>query len=170
VSQRFRGKLCIYCLSNTSTSTGDHVFARAFFPESERADLPKVSACERCNSEKSKLERYLTAVPPFGGRRADALANLQGLAPPRLPSAPGKQNGPCLGVGGTAIASKSSLRGVAPHPPLPPVAQTENRGFGMPPMPATAGSQLLFALLLLPPVSPTFAWRRESKNGPEGPF
>jgi len=71
-------------------------------------------------------------------------------------SAPGKQNGPCFGVRGSTIASKSSLRGVAPPPPLPPVAQAENRGFGMPPMPATAGSPLLFAFCCFPPASPAF--------------
>jgi hypothetical protein len=73
------------------------------------------------------------------------------------PSAPGKQNGPCFGVRGSTIASKSSLRGVVPHPPLPPVTQTENRGFGMPPMPATAGSPLFFAFCCFPPASPAFA-------------
>lgn len=83
MSKRFRGKLCIYCLVNPST-TGDHVFAREFFSESERADLPKVPACGSCNNEKSRLEHYLTAVLPFGARHADALANLRDLVPPRL--------------------------------------------------------------------------------------
>ena len=73
------------------------------------------------------------------------------------PSAPVKQNGPRLGVRGSAMASKPSLRGVAPHPPLRPVAQAENRGFGMPPMPATAGSPPLFAFCCFPPASPAFA-------------
>ena len=59
VSKRFRGKLCIYCLRDPSTSTGDHVFAREFFPESERADLPKVPACEACNNKKSKLMGWM---------------------------------------------------------------------------------------------------------------
>jgi hypothetical protein len=46
--------------------------------------LPKVPACESCNNEKSRLEHYLTAVLPFGGRHADALSNLQEFVPGRL--------------------------------------------------------------------------------------
>lgn len=84
MSKRFRGKPCVYCLVNGSTQTGDHVFAREFFPDSARANLPKVPACERCNNEKSSLEHYLTSVLPFGGRHADALANLENMVPPRL--------------------------------------------------------------------------------------
>ena len=66
MSKRFRDKPCVYCLTNPSTTTGDHVFAREFFPEAARANLPKVPACESCNNEKSHLEHYLTAVLPFG--------------------------------------------------------------------------------------------------------
>ena len=84
MSKRFRDKPCVYCLTNPSTTTGDHVFAREFFPEAARANLPKVPACESCNNEKSHLEHYLTAVLPFGGRHADALSNLQELVPGRL--------------------------------------------------------------------------------------
>jgi len=84
MSKRFRDKPCAYCLTNPSTATGDHVFAREFFPEAARANLPKVPACESCNNEKSRLEHYLTAVLPFGGRHADALSNLQELVPSRL--------------------------------------------------------------------------------------
>ncbi len=62
MSKRFRDKPCDYCLTNPSTATGDHVFAREFFPEAARANLPKVPACESCNNEKSRLEHYLTAV------------------------------------------------------------------------------------------------------------
>ena len=71
------------------------------------------------------------------------------------PSAPVKQNGPRLGVLGSAMASKPSLRGGAQRNPLPPVAQAANRGFGMPSMPATAGSPLLFAFCCFPSASPT---------------
>jgi len=74
------------------------------------------------------------------------------------PSALGKQNGPCFGVRGSTIASKSSLRGVVPPPPLPPIAQAENRGIGTLSMPATADSPLLFAFCCFPPASPAFAW------------
>jgi hypothetical protein len=80
---------------------------------------------------------------------------------------PAKQNGPRLGVLGSAMVSKPSLRGGARRNPLPPVAQAANRGFGMPSMPATAGSPLLFAFCCFP------SFREgggEAKNGPEGPF
>jgi hypothetical protein len=70
---------------------------------------------------------------------------------------PAKQNGPRLGVLGSAMVSKPSLRGGARRNPLPPVAQAANRGFGMPSMPATAGSPLLFAFCCFPPASPAFA-------------
>ena len=72
-------------------------------------------------------------------------------------SAPGKQNGPCFGVRGSTIAPSLAFAVWAPHPPLPPVAQAENGGFGMPPMPATAGSPLLFVFCCFPPASPAFA-------------
>jgi hypothetical protein len=80
------------------------------------------------------------------------------------PSPPVKQNGPRLGVRGSAMASKPSLRGGARRNPLPPVERAENRGFGMPFMPATADSPLLFAFCCFPPASPAFAWRRGSKK------
>ena len=73
------------------------------------------------------------------------------------PSAPVKQNGPRLGVRGSAMASKPSLCGGARRPPLPSVAQAENRGFGTLSMPATADSPLLFAFCRFPPASPTLA-------------
>jgi hypothetical protein len=82
------------------------------------------------------------------------------------PSVPVKQNGPRLGVLGSAMVSKPSLRGGARRNPLPPVAQAANRGFGMPSMPATAGSPLLFAFCCFPPASPAFARGRGSKNRP----
>jgi hypothetical protein len=74
------------------------------------------------------------------------------------PSPPVKQNGPRLGVRGSAMASKPSLRGGARRNPLPPVERAENRGFGMPFTPATADSPLLFAFCCFPPASPAFAW------------
>lgn len=84
MSKKFKNKPCVYCLKNPSTRTGDHVFAREFFMEDRRDDLPKVPACEACNNEKSQLEHYLTAVLPFGGRHPDATANLQDMVPGRL--------------------------------------------------------------------------------------
>jgi hypothetical protein len=74
------------------------------------------------------------------------------------PLAPVKQNGPRFGVLGNAMASKPSLRGGAQRNPLPPVAQAANRDFGMPTMPTTAGSPLLFAFCCFPHASPAFAW------------
>jgi hypothetical protein len=69
------------------------------------------------------------------------------------------------------MASKPSLRGGARRNPLPPVERAENRGFGMPFMPATADSPLLFAFCCFPPASPGFrVGGGEAKNGPEGPF
>jgi hypothetical protein len=84
VSKKFRNKLCVYCLSNPSTTTGDHVFAREFFVHDKRGNLPKVPACEWCNNIKSQLEHYLTAVLPFGGRHGDATVALTEMAPNRL--------------------------------------------------------------------------------------
>jgi hypothetical protein len=83
VSKKFKGKTCVYCASNPST-TADHVFAREFLPVRERDSLPKVPACDACNRTKSTHEHYLTSVLPFGGRHADAKDNLTAMVPPRL--------------------------------------------------------------------------------------
>ena len=84
MSKRFNGLLCAYCSRRPSVPRGDHVFARGFFVEGQRGNLPLVPACDGCNNEKGNLEHYLTAVLPFGGRHADALANLNELVEPRL--------------------------------------------------------------------------------------
>lgn len=83
MSKRFKGHLCAYC-SIRPAVTGDHIFARSFFVESARADLPQAPICTNCNNEKSKLEHYLAAVLPFGGRHPDALENLVSMVPKRL--------------------------------------------------------------------------------------
>ena len=83
MSKRFKGLICAYCSERPSV-TGDHVFAREFFLKTQRANLPQVPACDQCNGAKSKLEHYLTAVLPFGGRHADALTNLSDMVAPRL--------------------------------------------------------------------------------------
>jgi hypothetical protein len=83
MGKRFKGKTCVYCAAAPST-TGDHVFAREFFINVRRGNLPKVPACDSCNNEKSRLEHYLTAVLPFGGRHADSSENLSTLVEPRL--------------------------------------------------------------------------------------
>jgi hypothetical protein len=83
MSKRFKGMLCAYCAERPAV-TGDHIFAREFFLKTQRANLPQVPTCGQCNGEKSKLEHYLTAVLPFGGRHADAVANLSQMVEPRL--------------------------------------------------------------------------------------
>ena len=84
MSKRFKsGSLCVYC-SKQPAITGDHIFAREFFLESARVNLPKAPICTKCNNEKSKLEHYLTAVLPFGGQHPDAPENLTSMVPKRL--------------------------------------------------------------------------------------
>jgi hypothetical protein len=74
---RFSGKVCIYCLEEPSTPTGDHVFARKFFLANRRDNLPKVPACLNCNGKKSALELYLSAVLPLGAHHKDAIPNAE---------------------------------------------------------------------------------------------
>lgn len=75
---------CVYCAGEGISTTGDHVFARKFFPEGKRDGLPIVPACETCNNTKSKLEHYLTAILPFAGRHADSSFLLENAVPRRL--------------------------------------------------------------------------------------
>jgi hypothetical protein len=82
-SKKFRGKLCVYCSKRVANSR-DHVFAREFFLPNARYNAPVVPACSDCNNEKAKLEHYLTAVLPFGGRHKDAGDNLAQMVPKRL--------------------------------------------------------------------------------------
>lgn len=84
MSKQFKEKTCVYCNKRKSIKQGDHVFARKFFLENERENLIKVPACNICNNEKSKIEHYLTAVLPFGGRHIDAKENLSNNVAPRL--------------------------------------------------------------------------------------
>jgi hypothetical protein len=82
-SKKFAGELCVYCNSKSSGAP-DHVFAREFFLVNQRGNLPQVPACQDCNNAKSRLEHYLTALLPFGGRHADAPINLESMVPKRL--------------------------------------------------------------------------------------
>ena len=82
MSKKYKGKLCVYCAKDQST-TADHVIAREFFP-SNRDALPKVPSCRRCNNEKAELEHYLITVLAFGARHSDALLNLTTVTPRRL--------------------------------------------------------------------------------------
>lgn len=83
MNNKYKGKPCAYCVV-TPAVTGDHIFARKFFLEHRRADLPQVPVCDKCNREKAKLEHYLTAILPFGGQHSDALTNLETMVPKRL--------------------------------------------------------------------------------------
>jgi hypothetical protein len=83
MSKKYKGKICVYCADALSV-TGDHVFAREFFPENQRDNLPQVPACEKCNNRKSILEHYLTSVLPFGGMHAQAEETLTKMVPKRL--------------------------------------------------------------------------------------
>src|SRR5690348_1264544 len=78
MSKRFKNKRCVYC--GAQSATADHVIAREFFPQNLRHNLPKVPACNRCNSEKSDLEHYLVTVLPSGGEHPAALAALDRLS------------------------------------------------------------------------------------------
>lgn len=82
MSKKYKGKTCVYCGSIGSSETADHVLAREF--ALKRGDIPKVPACKLCNSAKSRLERYLTTVLPFGAKHADAGENLATMVPKRL--------------------------------------------------------------------------------------
>ncbi|MBS0251085.1 MAG: hypothetical protein JSR78_08470 [Proteobacteria bacterium] len=81
--KKFEGETCAYCCEVTAT-TDDHVFARKFFLEVQRANLPQVPACERCNGEKAALETELMILLGFGGRHDDAQENLSTLVAHRL--------------------------------------------------------------------------------------
>lgn len=83
MSKKYKNKPCTYCPDQNS-GTGDHVFAREFFLEKERHNLPQVPACSKCNARKSSLEQYVMTVLPFGGLHSDAEQNLKQGAMPRL--------------------------------------------------------------------------------------
>jgi glutaredoxin len=82
-SKKFKGKLCVYCRRNEST-TADHVFPRELFQIEQRDQLPKVPSCVECNNEKSKLEHYLSAVLPFGATHSNSEKALSVDAAKRL--------------------------------------------------------------------------------------
>ncbi|MDV6333078.1 hypothetical protein [Asticcacaulis sp. 201] len=68
----YKGKTCAYCGIDGISSTADHVIARAFFLLEDRAHLPQVPACSDCNSKKSALEVYVSAILPIASRHEDA--------------------------------------------------------------------------------------------------
>lgn len=83
-SKKYKNKTCVYCAKEQASSTGDHIFAREFFLENRRGNLPRVPACDVCNNNKSELEYYLTSVLPFGGKHSDSIDNLSSMVPKRL--------------------------------------------------------------------------------------
>ncbi len=83
-SKLYIGKACAYCRAPGSSTTGDHVIARAFFLEEDRADLPKVPACAPCNSRKSALENYVATTLLIGSRHVEGDRYRQELVRPRL--------------------------------------------------------------------------------------
>jgi hypothetical protein len=52
---------CVHCLSEDVERTWDHVFPRAWYPETTPADLYKwqIPSCNRCNRELGKIEEDL---------------------------------------------------------------------------------------------------------------
>ena len=83
VRRDFKGKICAYC-SKAMASSEDHVFARQFFLEEDRNNLPKAPSCDACNGTKAALEGYLTVALPFAGRHTQAVDNLTRGVPKRL--------------------------------------------------------------------------------------
>jgi hypothetical protein len=76
MSKKYKGELCVYCAARPA-DTADHIFARGFFLQSRRQNLPQGPACAECNGIKSSLEHYLQPVLAFGGRHSDAAENLR---------------------------------------------------------------------------------------------
>jgi hypothetical protein len=76
-------KVCVYCTTAEGT-TRDHVVARGFFPLDRRKGIPLVPSCAACNNLKAQLERYATAVLPFGATHGAAGAILSTMVKPRL--------------------------------------------------------------------------------------
>jgi len=71
IRKKLAGMTCVYCATAPAV-TMDHVFARSFFAQTQRGNLPQVPACDACNNEKAILEHYLATVLLFGGRHPDA--------------------------------------------------------------------------------------------------
>ncbi|AOK05987.1 hypothetical protein WK25_15545 (plasmid) [Burkholderia latens] len=65
-------------------NTADHVIAREFFLMAGRDNLPKVPACQECNTVKSRLEHYVLSVLLMGSVHDDAIEALATQLGPRL--------------------------------------------------------------------------------------
>lgn len=84
-SKKFLNKTCVYCGGAKISSTRDHIFAESFFEGiTKPAKIPQVPACKSCNHLKSNLEKYLTAVFPFGSMLSNSKEILINLVPKRL--------------------------------------------------------------------------------------
>jgi hypothetical protein len=94
----------VYCATRSAT-TKEHLFEPGFFLEARRGYLSQVPACRPYNTAKADLEHYLTAVLPFGGRHADAPANLQGMEPGLQAKARGRDIADLDPRSGTAAAA-----------------------------------------------------------------
>jgi hypothetical protein len=84
MGKTYKGKICVYCGADGASQTGDHVFARRWFPKEHQANLPQVPACRACNQTKAELEHYLLTLLPFAGRQPNSSALLTATAPARL--------------------------------------------------------------------------------------
>jgi hypothetical protein len=84
MSKRYKGKTCAYCGVEGSSTTADHVIARAFFFEEDRANLPQVPSCASCNNCKSELETYASAVLMIASRHIEADRYRQQMVRPRI--------------------------------------------------------------------------------------
>ncbi len=111
MSKKYKSKKCVYCAEGISV-TGDHVFAREFFLENQRDNLPQVPSCDECNNKKSALEHYLTSVLPFGGLHTQAKKNLATMVPKRLNN--NKKLHSALRAGITYVENKGSRNMAVP--------------------------------------------------------
>ncbi|MCB1505572.1 MAG: HNH endonuclease [Hyphomicrobiaceae bacterium] len=82
-SKRYKNKTCAYCGKLGASQSGDHVFAREFFLERDRGNLPQVPACVDCNNKKSALETYLLQLMPLGANHPAAHESVRTLMPKR---------------------------------------------------------------------------------------
>jgi hypothetical protein len=83
-SKRYKGKDCAYCGKHQASTEGDHVIAREFFFEQDRANLPQVPACKACNNGKSALEHYATVALMAGSNHAHGNKYRREKVAPRL--------------------------------------------------------------------------------------
>lgn len=61
IAKKFYKTRCVYCLQSFEELTSDHVFPRAWYPDTTPENLEKwqVPACSKCNSRYGKVERDL---------------------------------------------------------------------------------------------------------------